>query len=163
MKTFKLHALYLLAGDNESIRQESVPLKDGLIISMENKERTWFIDAVVSEEDMHFFEGEQKANRHVFLNVIITSKDNHPAAMITSIETIKKLSDGYSIIFKGRIVLGRDDVLEDVLEELLTDGHSTESLLERFKQRTENLESYSEKTLNEVYKDLKESGNYVLL
>ena len=83
--------------------------------------------------------------------------------MITSIETITELSDGYSIVFKGRIVLGRDDVLEDVLEELLTDAHSNENLLERFKERTENLDSYSEKTLNEVYKDLKESGKYVLL
>ncbi|TSB48139.1 YwpF-like family protein [Alkalicoccobacillus porphyridii] len=163
MKTFKLYALYLLAGDNETIRQEAIPLTDGLIINMENSERTWFIDAVVPKEFKTFFEGEQQANRHVFLNVIITSKDNHPAAMITSIETITELSEGYSIVFKGRIVLGRDDVLEDVLEDLLSDGHSTESLLERFKQRTENLDSYSDKTLNEVYKDLKESGKYVLL
>ena len=73
MKTFKLYALYLLAGDNETIRQEAIPLTDGLIINMENSERTWFIDAVVPKEYMHFFEGEQKANRHVFLNVIITS------------------------------------------------------------------------------------------
>ena len=163
MKTFKLYALYLLAGDNETIRQETIPLTDGLIINMENSERTWFIDAVVPEEYKKFFEGEQQSNRHVFLNVIITSKDNHPAAMITSIETITELSEGYSIVFKGRIVLGRDDVLEDVLEDLLSDGQSTESLLERFKERTENLDSYSDKTLNEVYKDLKESGKYVLL
>ncbi|GAF21193.1 hypothetical protein JCM19047_867 [Bacillus sp. JCM 19047] len=129
---------------------------------MENEEHTWFIDAVISKEDARLFEREQEAERHILVSVVITSKDNHPAVMITSIESITDLKEGKSIILKGKIVSGRDDVLEDVFEDILEEGIQRESLLSEYKSRVEKLDAYSDKTIAEVYDQLKKSEKYHL-
>ncbi|AIC95366.1 MULTISPECIES: YwpF-like family protein [Shouchella] len=162
MKTFKLYAMQVIDGQEGKVTQEPIPLYEGLIINMENEEHTWFIDAVISKEDARLFEREQEAERHILVSVVITSKDNHPAVMITSIESITDLKEGKSIILKGRIVSGRDDVLEDVFEDILEEGIQRESLLSEYKSRVEKLDAYSDKTIAEVYDQLKKSEKYHL-
>lgn len=137
------------------MEQHPIPFKDGLIINMENEDKTWFLDAVVSNEDAHFFEREQEAERHILVSVVITSKNNHPAVMITSIEAITELDQGKSVVLKGKIVSGRDDVLEDVFEDILAEGIERADVVDEFKRRVEKLEAYSDKTIQEVYQDLK--------
>ncbi|MBG9783838.1 YwpF-like family protein [Shouchella lehensis] len=162
MKTFKLYAMQVIDGQEGKVTQEPIPLYEGLIINMENEEHTWFIDAVISKEDARLFEREQEAEHHILVSVVITSKDNHPAVMITSIESITDLKEGKSIILKGRIVSGRDDVLEDVFEDILEEGIQRESLLSEYKSRVEKLDAYSDKTIAEVYDQLKKSEKYHL-
>ncbi len=163
MKTFKLHALQVIDGQQGKMKQNPIPLTDGLIINMENEEHTWFLDAVVSKEDAATFEREQEAERNLLVSVVITSKDNHPAVMITSIESITDLEHGKSIVLKGNIVSGRDDVLEDVFEDILEEGIELEEVLSEFKRRVEKLEAYSDKTIEEVYETFKKDKKYQLL
>ncbi|GAF14526.1 hypothetical protein JCM19045_3845 [Bacillus sp. JCM 19045] len=163
MKTFKLHALQVIDGQQGQMKQHLIPLKDGLIINMENDEHTWFVDAVISKEDAIQFENEQEADRHMLVSVVITSKNNHPAVMITSIESITELAEGKSVVLKGKIVSGRDDVLEDVFEDILEEGINREVVLDEFKRRVEKLEAYSDKTIAEVYDTYKKDKNYQLL
>ncbi|MFB4210569.1 YwpF family protein [Shouchella sp. JSM 1781072] len=162
MKTFKLYAMQVIDGQQGNVKQEPIPLHEGLIINMENEEHTWFIDAVISKDDARLFEREQEGERHILVSVVITSKDNHPAVLITSIESITDLKENKSIILKGQIVSGRDDVLEDVFEDLLEEGIQRESLLLEYKSRVEKLDAYSDKTIAEVYDQLKKSEKYHL-
>ncbi|WP_059103733.1 YwpF family protein [Shouchella shacheensis] len=164
MKTFKLYTLHVLDGKEGSVQQHHIPLNDGLIINMENEEATWFIDAVVPKEHAPFFEKELEEQRHLLVSVVITSKNNHPAVMITTIETTTDLEKDMSIVLKGKIVLGRDDILEDIFEDLLEEEYEQkEEMLIEFRKRVEQLEAYSDRTIEEVYNAFKQNNKYQLL
>ncbi|ERN52393.1 YwpF-like family protein [Alkalihalophilus marmarensis] len=162
MKTFKLYSLCILEGSEGSIKQRAVPLKDGLIINMENEEHTWHIDAVMEESFKGYFEEIKQESGHLLVDAIITSKNNHPATMVTNVVTITDLSGGISVLLEAKLVLQKDEVIEDVIEDLVEEGLSGEQLVQEFKSRKENLAAHSENTLAEVYASLKESGNYQL-
>lgn len=162
MKTFKLYSICLLEGKSGKVEQKPIPIEDGLIINMENKEKTWFIDAVVSRDQLDYFKHIHEQKRHILVDVIITSKDNHPAAMITSVKTITELSDHVSILLEAKLAMKKDDMIENVLEDLVKKGYTKESLLNEFRSQIENLSSHSQHSLDELYLSLQESGQYNL-
>ncbi|MDV2686359.1 YwpF-like family protein [Alkalihalophilus lindianensis] len=162
MKTFKLYSLCVLEGKEGSIKQRAIPLKDGLIINMENEDRTWHIDAVTDSTHKPYFEKVKEEEGHLLVDAIITSKNNHPATMVTKVITITELSDGISVLLEAKLVLQKDEVIEDVIEDLVAEGLSGEELVSEFKERKNNLAAHSEKTLEEVYASLQQSGQYQL-
>ncbi|SDC54297.1 YwpF family protein [Shouchella lonarensis] len=151
MKTYKLHALQVIEEQDGHVKQRPIPLEDGLIINMENKERVWFVDAVVSASDVTSFEQIYEKGQHMLISVVITSKNNHPAVMFTSIESITDLNEGKGIVFKGKIIFGRDDVLKDVFKDLLKNDYNKDEMLGEFKRRVEQVEGYSEQTIQQLY------------
>ncbi|WP_100405183.1 YwpF family protein [Bacillus solitudinis] len=162
MKTFKLYSLAILESVNGTVIQKPISVSNGLIINMENQEYIWYIDAVVSKEEELYFEQVQERKQNILVDVVITSKENHPAAMITSISAITKLSTGASILLEARLVLKKDDIIENMVENLVNEGFSGKTLFSEFKKRKENLAAHSQTTLDEVYRTLKESGKYQL-
>lgn len=129
---------------------------------MENKAQTWFIEAVISNEYLSYFEQLKDEKKDLLVDVVITRRDNYPATMITQIAKITNLSEEISILLKANFVIKKDDVIEDVLEDLVEKGYTGNKLIEEFKERKENLLAHSQKTLDEVYNNLKESGEYKL-
>ncbi|WP_088104646.1 YwpF-like family protein [Halalkalibacter urbisdiaboli] len=163
MKTFRLYSLSLLEKEEGEVVHKPIPVKDGLIINLENKEQTWYIDAVVSKEHKMYFENVREHNQNILVDVVITSKENHPAAMITSVSAITELSENFSILLEAKLVLRKDDIIEDVVETLVKEGFSGDAFFDEFKHRKEDLAVYSQRTLVEVYTLLKESGKYQLV
>ncbi|MBP3949843.1 YwpF-like family protein [Bacillus suaedae] len=161
MKTFRLISLCLLDGKKGHVEQKIVPIEDGLIINMENPQ-VWFIEAVVSKEYYPYFNSILEKNGNVLIDVVITSKENHPAAMITNVLSITELSEKVSVLLKGDLALKKDDLLADVLEDIVGEGVQGEKLLAEFSHRRANLSEFSERTLDELYQSLKEDGKYSL-
>ncbi|GAE28338.1 hypothetical protein JCM9140_4558 [Halalkalibacter wakoensis JCM 9140] len=162
VKTFKLYSLSLLEGKEGEVNQRLIPIEDGLIINMENQSQTWFIEAVIDHEYYDYFKKVKENSGHILVDVIITSKDNHPAAMITKVQTISKLSKGISVLLEAKLALKRDVIIEDVLKDLVNEGYSDEQLLTQFHNKMENLAAHPQSALNTIYRTIKENGQYNL-
>ncbi len=162
MKTFKLYSFCLLEGSLGKVEQKSIPIKDGLIINLENAEQTWYIDAVFSKDELDYFKRIHEQEQHILVDVIITSKDNHPAAMISSVQTITELSEHISVLFDAKLAMKKDDVVADVLEDLVKKGYTNGSLLSEFRGEMEKIAAHSQHSLDELYRSLQESGQYNL-
>ncbi len=163
MKTFKLYSISLLKGPVGEVQQIPISIKDGLIINMENPEKTWYIDAVFEREHLPFFHEVKMEEKHMLAEVIITSKDNPPAAMITKIDTITELSEHISVLFEANMASRRDDAIHDILKSLLDEGYQDSELLERFHCRLKNDPTHGKQSLNNLYKSLKKTGQYHLV
>lgn len=162
MKTFKLYSFSLFERQQDKVVQVPIEITDGLIINMENADKTWYIDAVFSKDKLAYFQQIKEDGRNVLVDVIITSKDNHPAAMITTIRTITELSDGVSVLFKAKLAQKKDDVIENVLRSLIEKGYKENELVATFSNQIRNEGKHSEETLNDLYFTLQQSGQYNL-
>ncbi|TWI56885.1 YwpF family protein [Halalkalibacter nanhaiisediminis] len=162
MKTFKLYSFCLLEGKSGKVEKKPIPIQDGLIINLENSEHTWYIDAVFSADQFDYFKDLHEQGAHILVDVIITSKDNHPATMISSVQTITSLSEQISILFEAKLAKKKDDVVENVLEDLVEKGYKEDSLLSEFRSKMENLAAHSQQSLDELYRSLQNSGQYNL-
>ncbi|MFC0562063.1 YwpF-like family protein [Halalkalibacter alkalisediminis] len=163
MKTFKLYSLSLLEGKDGNVHQKMVPIEDGLIINMENQKQMWYIEAVISQEYKKYFQDVKTQKGHILVDVVITSKDNHPAAMITSVQSITELTDQkISILLEAKLALKKDDIIEDVLKDLVGRGFSNEALVQAFRNEMETLAAHPTSALNTIYRSIQESGLYKL-
>jgi hypothetical protein len=153
----------LLEGKAGNVDQKVIPIQDGLIINMENKKQMWYIEAVVSQEFEEYFLKVKEQEGHMLVDVVITSKDNHPAAMITKVQKITKLAEqNISILLEAKLALKKDDIIEDVLKDLVNKGFSNDELLQQFKSRMDNLKAHPQTALGTIYRAIQESGLYKL-
>lgn len=163
MKTFKLYSLSLLEGKDGNVHQKMVPIEDGLILNMENETKMWYIEAVISQEFLEYFQNVKNQDGHILVDVVITSKENHPAAMITSVQKITELSqEKISVLLEAKLALKKDDIIEDVLKELVSRGFSNEELIIAFRNEMETLAAHPKSALGTIYRSIQESGLYKL-
>lgn len=129
MKTFKLISLQVVEEDE----LVEIELEDGLIISQENDISTWLIEAYVKKSYDHYFQKLAKQDE-VIIQVVITKKENIPAAFQTNIMTIKQLDNHISILFQAKLKKSNNDYAEIVLKKLIDKGLAGEELLNEFKR-----------------------------
>ncbi|MCM3759552.1 YwpF-like family protein [Alkalihalobacillus oceani] len=158
MKTFKLYSICLLEGKEDSVEQKKISIEDGLIINMENPEKTWYIEAVFAHTELDFFERVQREDRHMLADVVITSKENQPATMITKLKAITKLSEQISVLFEAKLAQKKGELFESVLKDLIEKGLSGEELLQEFRQQTASRIAHSQHMLDELYRSLQKNN-----
>ena len=91
-----------------------IALTDGLIINKENDARTWLLEAFVEEN--HFKELESSLpniDGEVYIQAVITKKDNEPALFHTVLRTIRKVGNHYSLLFVGHIQKRRQQNMQN--------------------------------------------------
>ncbi|WP_080843861.1 YwpF-like family protein [Cytobacillus gottheilii] len=127
MKTFKLVSMQVVEED----KLTDIELDDGLIINKEDEQSTWLLEAYINSQYRDFF--QQKSDQELVVQVVISKKENDPAAFVTTILSINELENHISILFKGQLKRSRNDFAEILLQELLTQGLSGEELINEFK------------------------------
>ncbi|NEU30022.1 hypothetical protein GN156_04415 [bacterium LRH843] len=162
MKTFKLISICLFERKLEKVEKVPIEIKDGLIINMEDQEQTWYIDAVISNDHLTYFQHLKEEGKNVLVEVIITSKDNHPAAMITCIDTITELSEHISVLFEAKLAVKKDDVIENILTHLVNNGHLNKNVLPDVTDEFKNQTNHSKHRLESLFHELEERGQYNL-
>ena len=133
MKSFKLISLQIVT---ENLNLIDIALTDGLIINKENDARSWLLEAFVEEK--HFKELEPSLpdiDGEVYIQAVITKKDNEPALFQTVLRTIRKVGNHYSLLFVGHIQKTRSKYAELLLEDLVQKGLSGDELINEFKQK----------------------------
>ncbi|MBP2242388.1 hypothetical protein J2Z40_002962 [Cytobacillus eiseniae] len=130
MKTFKLVSLQVVEED----QLVDIELDDGLIISQENDQSTWLIEAFVNISYQAYFQKLAEQEKDLFVQVVITKKGNSPAAFQTRIVTIKPINQRISILLKGQLKKTNHDYAEVVLKKLIEQGLSGDDLLKEFYQ-----------------------------
>ncbi|MBO1000416.1 hypothetical protein IOC57_22085 [Bacillus sp. SD075] len=133
MKSFKLITLQIVT---ENLNLIDIALTDGLIINKENDARTWLLEAFVEEN--HYKELESSLpniDGEVYIQAVITKKDNEPALFHTVLRTVRKVGNHYSLLFVGHIQKTRSKYAELLLEDLVQKGLSGDELLKEFKQK----------------------------
>ncbi|MDO7485378.1 YwpF family protein [Peribacillus frigoritolerans] len=133
MKSFKLISLQIVT---ENLNLIDIALTDGLIINKENDARSWLLEAFVEEN--HFKELEPslpKIDGEVYIQAVITKKDNEPALFQTVLRTIRKVGNHYSLLFVGHIQKTRSKYAELLLEDLVQKGLVGDELIKEFKQK----------------------------
>ncbi|MFE8698100.1 YwpF family protein [Cytobacillus sp. FJAT-53684] len=128
MKTFKLFSLQVVEED----QLVDIELEDGLIISQENDQSTWLIEAYISKSYDEYFQMLAKREEDLIVQVVITKKENSPAAFQTKIVTIQHINDHISILLKGNLKKTNYDYAEIVLKKLINQGISGDKLLSEF-------------------------------
>ncbi|MDM5361307.1 YwpF family protein [Peribacillus sp. RS7] len=133
MKSFKLISLQIVT---ENLNLIDIALTDGLIINKENDARSWLLEAFVEEN--HFKELEPSLpniDGEVYIQAVITKKDNEPALFHTALRTIRKVGNHYSLLFVGHIQKTRSKYAELLLEDLVQKGLAGDELIKEFKQK----------------------------
>ena len=133
MKSFKLISLQIVT---ENLNLIDIALTDGLIINKENDARSWLLEAFVEEK--HFKELEPSLpdiDGEVYIQAVITKKDNEPALFQTVLRTIRKVGNHYSLLFVGHIQKTRSKYAELLLEDLVQKGLVGDELINEFKQK----------------------------
>src|SRR5699024_1062258 len=97
MKTFKIVALALI----EQTEKIDLPLKDGLIINMEDEQGKWVIEAFIDDEWTYLFRKKAEIQESFDVEVIITHRNNEPALFSVSIEKIREINRSTSILLEG--------------------------------------------------------------
>lgn len=130
MKTFKLISLQVVEDDS----LVDIDLIDGLIINQENDQNTWMLEAYVNKSYHDYFQKLHDKGEDIIVQVVITKKENSPAAFLTKIFTIKHITDQLSILFEGTLMKTNYDYAEIVLKKLIGQGLTGEELLKEFKK-----------------------------
>ncbi|MGY4689145.1 YwpF family protein [Salibacterium sp. K-3] len=153
MKTFRLVSLTLLLKAEENIEPYYVPLKEGLIINREEKDRTWLIEAVLPQQEDERFRSKMDTEEQMVLEVIITDQHNDPALMSGKVRQIVSLEKDISVMFDAAMAAGKDDVSNLILEELIGEGYSGEAILSEFTDRKKDQEKWSIQAAARIYED----------
>ena len=133
MKSFKLISLQIVT---ENLNLIDIALTDGLIINKEYDARSWLLEAFVEEK--HFKELEPSLpdiDGEVYIQAVITKKDNEPALFQTVLRTIRKVGNHYSLLFVGHIQKTRSKYAELLLEDLVQKGLVGDELIKEFKKK----------------------------
>lgn len=134
MKTFKLVSLQVVEED----QLVNIELVDGLIISQENDESLWMIEAYINKSYYDYFQQLANRGRDLIVQVVITKKANSPAAFQTKIVTIKQLDNHVSILLQGKIKKTNNDYAVIVLKKLIDQDLMGEDLLNEFEKIMRN-------------------------
>ncbi|KAB2336543.1 hypothetical protein F7731_09205 [Cytobacillus depressus] len=129
MKTFKLISLQVVEDDS----LVEIDLNDGLIINQENERNTWLLEFYINKSYDDYFQKLFKEGKELIVQVVITKKENSPAALQSRIITIKHLKDHMSILMEGKLMKNNDDYAEVVLKKLIDKGLAGEELMKEFK------------------------------
>ncbi|MEW9110788.1 YwpF-like family protein [Cytobacillus gottheilii] len=127
MKTFKLVSMQVVEED----KLTDIVLDDGLIINKEDENSTWLLEAYINSQYKSYF--QQKSDQELVVQVVISKKENDPAAFLTTILSMNEFDDHISILFKGQLKRTKSDFAEILLQDLLTQGLTGEDLMNEFK------------------------------
>ncbi|WP_282154432.1 YwpF-like family protein [Cytobacillus gottheilii] len=127
MKTFKLVSMQVVEED----KLTDIVLDDGLIINKEDENSTWLLEAYINTQYKSYF--QQKSDQELVVQVVISKKENDPAAFLTTILSMNEFDDHISILFKGQLKRTKSDFAEILLQDLLTQGLTGEDLMNEFK------------------------------
>ncbi|WP_108668895.1 YwpF family protein [Peribacillus acanthi] len=131
MKSFKLVSFQIMTGIKQT---EDVELQDGLIINKEDEHNRWLLEAFVTEDEFQRI-GPFLKEDNIWIQVVITKKENDPAAFETKILHKKKVQNYYSILFEGHLKNLKIEYAELLLENLVQQGVQGEQLVEEFKRK----------------------------
>jgi hypothetical protein len=131
MKTFKLVSLQLVEEDG----LVDIELDDGLIINKEDEKSNWLLEAYIDKSYLDYFKKRADNNDELIIQVVITKRENDPAAFQTKITSINELENHISILFEGSLKRTKNDYAELLLQDLLGKGFKGNNLLDEFKTK----------------------------
>lgn len=131
MKTFKLISMQL-ADDDALV---DIDMVDGLIINKEDDKGTWLVEVFTDHKYIPYFEDACTNDKEIIVQVVITKKENDPAAFSTKVCCVKKLNSHASILLTGKLTKPKSDYPEKLLEYLMDKGLTGEALMTEFKDK----------------------------
>jgi hypothetical protein len=131
MKTFKLISMQL-ADDDALV---DIDMEDGLIINKEDDKGTWLVEVFTDHKYIPYFEDACANDKEIIVQVVITKKENDPAAFSTKVCCVKKLKSHASILLTGKLTRPKSDYPEKLLEYLMDKGLTGEELKAEFKDK----------------------------
>lgn len=133
MKTFKLISLKLLIFKEQTLIEQEIYFKDGLIINREDYDNSWLAEIYLSNDHFEYFEDLKKREKELMIQVKITKDTNEPATLISKVIGINHFEDEMNVLFMGSMLTGRYIDIQQTIEDAIKSGLSGEVLLERFK------------------------------
>jgi hypothetical protein len=131
MKSFRLISMQIASESGLT----DIQLKEGLIINKEDESDNWLIEVFVDEGYIPHFEQACAEQNDIIVQVVITKKENDPAAFKSKVCNISKVNGSASILLKGNLTKIQNDYPAVLLEYLLDQGFTGEKLLKEFKEK----------------------------
>lgn len=133
MKTFKLVSLKI-SHPHQQVKNQEIDLIDGLVINKEDEGRRWLLEVYVEKKYEELFTQLKELEQEVKIEATISRKDNDPASFITTVQSVSTMEENMSVLFNGNLV-GKANISESILTELIDEGLQGNALLEEFKKR----------------------------
>lgn len=131
MKSFRLISMQIADKDNLT----DIEFTEGLIINKEDDSGTWLIEVFVEERFIPYFENACTDQSDIIVQVVITKKDNDPAAFKSKVCSVSRVNGYASILLKGNLTKIQNDYPAMLLEYLLNQGLTGDELLSEFKEK----------------------------
>ena len=130
MKTFKMMAFDMMTAEGT----QKFPLIDGIVINQENSHQLWILELFIPATYRSLFEEYMKSGDLFDARVVISFPDNEPAPFAVVVSAVQEIGEHISVLLKGRLKAQRKKYAEQLLHQLLADGHRNDELLERFEK-----------------------------
>lgn len=131
MKTFKLISMQI-AYDDALV---DIEMEDGLIINKEDDKGTWLVEVLTDHKYIPHFQEASDNGQEIIVQVVITKRENDPAAFKTTVCCVKKLKNHASILLTGKLTKPKSDYPEKLLEFLMDKGYTGDELMTEFKEK----------------------------
>lgn len=131
MKTFKLISMQIT--DDDAL--VDIDMNDGLIINKEDEKGTWLVEVLTDHKYIPYFQDACDNDKEIIVQVVITKRENDPAAFVTKVCSMKKLKTHTSVLLTGKLTKPKSDYPEKLLEYLLDKGYKGEELVSEFKDK----------------------------
>jgi hypothetical protein len=131
MKTFKLISLQIV----EEFQLLDIALEDGLIINKEDEQNSWLLEAYTDVSHYDYFQKAFESQQELIVQVVISKKENDPAAFQTKVSIVKKMDGHVSVLFQGKLKRSKNNYAELLLDNLLHKGLGGEALLVEFTEK----------------------------
>lgn len=131
MKSFRLISMQIADEDNLT----DIEFTEGLIINKEDDSGTWLIEVFVEDRFIPYFENACADQSDIIVQVVITKKDNDPAAFKSKVCSVSRVNGYASILLKGHLTKIQNDYPAMLLEYLLNQGLTGDELLSEFKEK----------------------------
>ncbi|MCM3586912.1 YwpF-like family protein [Mesobacillus maritimus] len=131
MKSFRLISMQIADENNLT----DIDFQEGLIINKEDESGTWLMEVFVEEKYVKHFEQACSDHTDVIVQVVITKKENDPAAFRSQVCKVKRINGYASILLKGHLTKIQNDYPALLLEHLLEQGLAGDELLKEFKEK----------------------------
>jgi len=131
MKSFRLISMQIAEKD----KLTDIEFTEGLIINKEDDSGTWLIEVFVEEKFIEHFEDACSDQSDIIVQVVITKKENDPAAFKSKVCSVSRVNGYASILLKGHLTKIQNDYPAMLLEHLLDQGLTGDTLLSEFREK----------------------------
>ena len=123
-------------------------VREGIIIDKSPTTEGWLLEICIELDHQEYFQSLYEQGEQIDIRVMITRPTNDPALFSAKIVDFLELDDELSVIMDCKIHTQRQTYAEQLLKQLIDEGHTGEDLTKTFDRHMQSKPKLKEEHIN---------------